>query len=107
MSYWRVCLLVDGVDESKFGRSRVMNEGFGLTSRDAKIPCFKNLGPAKGCASCSSGACPFTLPPPVVPGPSPVISEVIGRLETLAITEGNPERRKLLEVCAADLRRSL
>jgi hypothetical protein len=33
--------------------------------------------------------------------------EVIGRLETLAVTESNAERKRVLEVCAADLRRSL
>jgi hypothetical protein len=70
----------------------------------AKIPCYKKKGASKRCASCSSGSCPFTEPLPSVVGPSPTVMEVIGRLETLAVTEGNAERRRVLEVCAADLR---
>jgi hypothetical protein len=70
----------------------------------AKIPCYKKKGASKRCSSCSSGKCPFTEPLPLVAGPSPVIMEVIGRLEALAVTEGNAERRRVLEVSVADLR---
>lgn len=73
----------------------------------AEIPCYKKKGASKRCSSCSSGSCPFTEPLPLVVGPSPIVMEVIGRLEALAVTEGNAERRRVLEVSVADLRRSL
>jgi hypothetical protein len=71
----------------------------------AKIPCYKKKGASKRCASCSTGKCSFTEPLPLVVGPSPTVMEVIGRLEALAVTEGDAERRRVLEVSVADLRR--
>lgn len=77
-----------------------------MNSRD-KIPCYKKKGASKRCASCSLGGCPFTLPLPSVVGPSPTVMEVIGRLEALAVTEVDAERRRVLEVSVQDLRKSV
>ena len=41
----------------------------------------------------------------VVAGPSPAVLTVIGRLETLAVTERDGERRRVLEACVADLQK--
>jgi hypothetical protein len=73
----------------------------------AKIPCYKKKGASKRCSLCTTGKCPFTEPLPSVVGPSPTVMEVIGRLEALAVTEVDAERRRVLEVSVADLRRSV
>ena len=75
-----------------------------LINSRAGIPCYKKKGVSKACRSCSLGKCPFTLPLPPVVGPSPIVMEVIGRLEALAVTESNAERKRVLEVCVGDLR---
>jgi len=72
-----------------------------------KIPCYKKKGASKRCTSCSTGKCPFTEPLPLVVGPSPTVMEVIGRLEALAVTEVDAERRRVLEVSVRDLRKSV
>ena len=100
MSSWRASLLAVVACKSKLFRLTRVEL---MNSRD-EIPCYKKKGASKRCASCSTGSCPFTLPLPLVVGPSPILMEVIGRLETLAVTEGNAERKRVLEVCAADLR---
>lgn len=77
-----------------------------MYSRD-EIPCYRKKGASRRCSSCSSGKCPFTDPLPLVVGPSPIVMEVIGRLEALAVTETDLERKRVLVVSVADLRKSL
>ena len=66
--------------------------------RKDKLPCYKAKRGSKKCASCTSGACSFTSPPPPPStGPKSYIQRAMGMLEGLSSVEADPKKKEALD----------